>query len=65
LVVLGALAAQSLPFPLETHLKCALELGELSAEEAAEIAYILGIYVGMPRTTIYNEILGRLTPPKK
>lgn len=60
LVVLGALAAQTLEFPLETHLRCALEAGDLSAEDLEEIKYLLGVYVGMPRTTAFFQIAERV-----
>jgi 4-carboxymuconolactone decarboxylase len=63
LVVLGALAAQSLEFPLETHLKCALELGELDASDVEELMYVLGVYVGMPRTAIFAQILQKVSAP--
>jgi 4-carboxymuconolactone decarboxylase len=63
LVVLGALAAQSLEFPLETHLKCAFELGELDASDIEEVMYVLGAYVGMPRTAVFAQILQRVSAP--
>jgi 4-carboxymuconolactone decarboxylase len=56
LVVLGALAAQSLEFPLETHLKCGLASGDITQGDIEEMMYVLGVYVGMPRTTIFGQI---------
>jgi 4-carboxymuconolactone decarboxylase len=66
LVVIGALAAQSLQFPLETHMKCALELGEIDGSDVDEIVYVLGVYIGMPRTTMVAEIAQKLlsSPPR-
>jgi 4-carboxymuconolactone decarboxylase len=62
MLVIGALAAQTLPAPLEIHMKSAIELGELGAEEIKEIFYVLSVYIGMPRTTTVMEIANRLLP---
>jgi 4-carboxymuconolactone decarboxylase len=60
LMVMGALAAMTLIEPLETHLRSALALGELTWDEVDEFGVALSPYIGAPRTTYVLKLIGRL-----
>jgi 4-carboxymuconolactone decarboxylase len=60
LSVMGALAAMTLIDPLETHLRSALALKELSWEEVDEFAIAVSPYIGAPRTTYVLQLIGKL-----
>ena len=60
LMVLGALAAMTLTEPLETHLRSALALGELTSDEVDEFGIALSPYIGAPRTTYVLKLIAQI-----
>jgi 4-carboxymuconolactone decarboxylase len=60
LMVMGALAAMTLVDPLETHLRSAVALEELTWEEIDEFAIALSPYIGAPRTTYVLRLISKV-----
>lgn len=60
LLVIGALAAQALEWPLRTHLACALQMGELGKDDVEEMKYLLNVYIGAPKATMFSQIVDPL-----
>jgi 4-carboxymuconolactone decarboxylase len=60
LMVMGALAAMTLMDPLETHLRSALALEELTWEEIDEFGIAVSPYIGAPRTTYVLKLINKI-----